>query len=178
MFTVQLLEPNPPKGCQALNWILLTSDQVKSPSQARRVIEDYEQRPVVEELHKAVKTGCRVEQRQYQTSARLERVTAVQCVVAVRLLQLRAHARLTPERPAIEVVPEQWVRVISGVRHGSKRRDSVGMTVREFYGGLAKRGGFVGRKSDGEPGWITLWRGFEKLQLILRGINYYDTTCG
>ena len=178
MSAVQLLEPNPPKGCQALNWILLTSDQVKSPSQARRVIEDYEQRPVVEELHKAVKTGCRVEQRQYQTSARLERVTAVQCVVAVRLLQLRAHARLTPERPAIEVVPEQWVRVISGVRHGSKRRDSVGMTVREFYRELAKLGGSVGRKSDGEPGWITLWRGFEKLQLILRGINYYDTTCG
>ena len=59
MSEVQLLEPNPPKGCQALNWILLTSDQVKSPSQARRVIEDYEQRPVVEELHKAVKTGCR-----------------------------------------------------------------------------------------------------------------------
>jgi hypothetical protein len=36
----------------------------------------------------------------------------------------------------------------------------------------------VGRKSDGEPGWITLWRGFEKLQLILRGVNYYDPTCG
>ncbi|MGZ0174710.1 MAG: IS4 family transposase [Planctomycetales bacterium] len=178
MSTVQSQEPNPPKGCQPLNWILLTSDQVKGPSQSRRVIEDYEQRPVVEELHKAAKTGCRVEQRQYQTSARLERVTAVQCVVAVRLLQLRTHARLTPERPAIEVVPEQWVRVISGVRHGSKRRDSVGMTVPEIYRELAKLGGFVGRKSDGEPRWITLWRGFEKLQLILRGINYYDTTCG
>ena len=178
MSAVQLLEPDPPKGCQALNWILLNSDPVKSPSQARRVIEDYEKRPVVEELHKAAKTGCRMEDRQYRTSARLERVTAVQCVIAVRLLQLRAHARLTPERPAIEIVPEQWVRVINGVRHGGKRQDSAGMTVRDFYRALAQLGGFVGRKSDGEPGWITLWRGFEKLQLILRGVNYYDPTCG
>jgi hypothetical protein len=178
MSAVQLLEPDPPKGCQALNWILLNSDPVKSPSQARRVIEDYEKRPVVEELHKAAKTGCRMEDRQYRTSARLERVTAVQCVVAVRLLQLRAHARLTPERPAIEIVPEQWVQVINGVRHGGKRQDSAGMTVRDFYRALAQLGGFVGRKSDGEPGWITLWRGFEKLQLILRGVNYYDPTCG
>ena len=178
MSAVQLLETHPPKGCKALNWILLTSDQVKSPSKARRVIEDYEKRPVVEELHKAAKTGCRVEDRQYRTAARLERVTAVQCVVAVRLLQLRAHARLTPERPAIEVVPEQWVRVINGVRHGGKRQDPSGMTVREFYRALAQLGGFVGRKSDGEPGWITLWRGFEKLQLILRGLNYYAPTCG
>ena len=138
MSAVQLLEPHPPKGCQALNWILLTSDQVKSPSRARRVIEDYEKRPVVEELHKAAKTGCRVEDRQYRTSARLERVTAVQCVVAVRLLQLRAHARLTPDRPALEIVPEQWVRVIHGVRHGGKRQDSAPMTVRDFYGSSQK----------------------------------------
>ncbi|MGZ0174155.1 MAG: hypothetical protein ACKVHE_32000, partial [Planctomycetales bacterium] len=48
----------------------------------------------------------------------------------------------------------------------------------EIYRELAKLGCFVGSKSDGEPRWITLWRGFEKLQLILRGINYYDTTCG
>jgi len=178
MSAVQLLEPNPPKGCQALNWILLTSDQVKVPDQACQVIADYEKRPVVEELHKAAKTGCRMEFRQYRSSARLERVTAVQCVIAVRLLQLRAHARLTPHRPAIEVVPEQWVRIVSGIRHGGKFRDPTGMSVRDFYRSLAQLGGFVGRKSDGEPGWITLWRGFEKLQLILRGLNYYHSTCG
>lgn len=178
MSAVQLLEPNPPKGCQAVNWVLLTSDQVKKPSQARQVIADYEKRPVVEELHKAAKTGCRLESRQYRTAARLERVSAVQCVIAVRLLQLRAHARLTPDRPAMEVVPEEWVRVLPQVRHRGRHQDPVTMTVRDFYRSLAMLGGFVGRKNDGEPGWITIWRGLEKLHLILRGIQYYRSSCG
>ncbi|MBL7038905.1 MAG: hypothetical protein ISR77_09765, partial [Pirellulaceae bacterium] len=27
----------------------------------------------------------------------------------------------------------------------------------------------LGRKSDGEPGWITIWRGWEKLNMLVRG---------
>ena len=97
MSAVELIEADPPAGSDALHWVLLTSDQVTDATGALQVIADYEKRWVVEEFHKATKTGCRVESRQYATSARLERVTAVQCVVAVRLLQLRSHARLTPD---------------------------------------------------------------------------------
>ncbi|MBL8817096.1 MAG: hypothetical protein JNL58_13795, partial [Planctomyces sp.] len=39
-------------------------------------------------------------------------------------------------------------------------------------------GGHLGRKSDGEPGWITVWRGFEKLMLIVRGANLAEKKCG
>ena len=81
---MELIEADPPAGSDALHWVLLTSDQVTDATGALQVIADYEKRWVVEELHKATKTGCRVESRQYATSARLERVTAVQCVVAVR----------------------------------------------------------------------------------------------
>ena len=34
---------------------------------------------------------------------------------------------------------------------------------------LRRLGGHLGRKCDGRPGWIKLWRGLEKLLLILRG---------
>ena len=37
------------------------------------------------------------------------------------------------------------------------------LTVGQFYREVAKLGGFLGRKSDGDPGWITIWRGWEKL---------------
>ena len=43
------------------------------------------------------------------------------------------------------------------------------MTVGQFYRELAKLGGFLGRKSDGEPGWITIWRGWQQLYLLVRG---------
>ena len=178
MSAVELIEADPPAGSDALHWVLLTSDQVTDATGALQVIADYEKRWVVEEFHKATKTGCRVESRQYATSARLERVTAVQCVVAVRLLQLRSHARLTPDRAALEVVPQEWVEVVGATRHRGRRCTPSTMTVRDFYRSLAKLGGFLGRKRDGEPGWITIWRGFEKLQLILRGVEFARTRCG
>ena len=99
-------------------------------------------------------------------------------MVAVRLLQLRSHARLTPDRAALEVVPQEWVEVVGATRHRSRRCTPSTMTVRDFYRSLAKLGGFLGRKRDDKPGWITIWRGFEKLQLILRGVEFARTRCG
>jgi len=53
-----------------------------------------------------------------------------------------------------------------------------GMTIREFLRAVAGLGGHLGRKCDGEPGWITLWRGFEKLMLIARGADAQRRKCG
>lgn len=135
-------------------------------------IEYYEQRPVVEEYHKALKTGCRLESRQYETAHRLEAVTGILSVVAVRLLQLKTVARREPERPACEVVPRKWIEMLASVR---KRPVT---TVRQFFRELAGLGGFLARKGDGEPGWITLWRGFEKLHLLIRGATLAKQKCG
>ncbi|MBC7856759.1 MAG: hypothetical protein IAF94_25295 [Pirellulaceae bacterium] len=43
---------------------------------------------------------------------------------------------------------------------------------------VAGLGGHLGRKHDGEPGWITLWRGFNKLHLLLRGAAALLAKCG
>jgi hypothetical protein len=114
-----------------------------------------------------LKTGCRVEKRYYETAARLERVTGMLAVLAVRLLQIRTLADDEPDRPAQEVVPGEWVRVLAKVRKQSARQ----MTIHQFVRHLAGLGGHLGRKQDGRPGWITLWRGLEKLLLILRGVD-------
>ncbi len=41
------------------------------------------------------------------------------------------------------------------------------LTVYQFYREIAKLGGFLARRSDGEPGWITIWRGWEKLNTMV-----------
>jgi hypothetical protein len=67
----------------------------------------------VEEYHKVLKTGCRVEKRYYETSVRLERVTGLLAVLAIRLLQICTIPEEEPDRPAVEVVPRQWVKVLA-----------------------------------------------------------------
>jgi hypothetical protein len=159
MWVVEVRERKPPRGVTPLRWVLYTSHAVESFDDAWREIGYYEKRALIEEYHKALKTGCRVEERQYQTSERLEAITGFLVVVALRLLQLKSVARTDPARPAQQVVPRLWIEVLQAVR----RRPRCQWTVRQFYRELAGLGGFLGRKSDGEPGWLTLWRGFDKL---------------
>lgn len=41
-------------------------------------------------------------------------------------------------------------------------RDITSITVYVFWREIAKMGGFLARAGDGEPGWQTLWRGWNK----------------
>ncbi len=170
---VEVREVRAPRGVKPLRWVLFTTLPATSFKQAWKIIEYYEKRPVIEEFHKALKTGCRLEDRCYHTGKRLEAATGLLSVVAIRLLQLRSQARVEPERPAAEVVPGPWITMLTCLR-----RKKALITVGQFYRALAGLGGYLGRKSDGEPGWITIWRGFEKLQFAMRAIRAHRNKCG
>jgi hypothetical protein len=175
MNVIEVKEINPPRDAVPLQWVLYTSHAVGSFEQALQVIEYYERRPLVEEFHKALKAGCRIEDRLYETAPRWENVTAVLSIVAVRLLQLKTIATKQPDRPAAEIVPAGWLQMMTALR-GSKRAKIV--TAKDFLRALASLGGHLGRKGDGEPGWLTLWRGFDKLHLLLRGAAAMKKKCG
>jgi hypothetical protein len=168
LWVVELRETQSPAGVMPLRWVLYTFEPVTTLADASTIIEWYERRPTIEDYHKALKTGCGVERRYYETAERLERVTGLLSVVAVRLLQLKTAARETPDRPAVEVAPAQWVMLVQATR---KIPDNPKMPLREFLRAIAGLGGHLGRKCDGEPGWITLWHGFEKLMLLARGAD-------
>ena len=174
MFAVHVREIAPPEGVEPLDWILLTSETVECFEEAWTVIGYYEKRWRVEDYHKCLKTGCQVESRQYKTSDRLERVTGVLSIVAVRLLQLKFAARCEPSPPAEDTVPPDWIEVLKQVRNINRPIE----TAKDFLREVAKLGGFLGRKSDGDPGWITIWRGFNKLILCLRGVQWTYEKCG
>ena len=167
MWVVELKEEHPPAEVEALNWIVLTSEPVQTLADAERVLEYYRLRWGVEEYHQALKTGCRVEKRYYETAARLERVTGLLAVLAVRLLQIRHLATTAPDTPTADVIPQPWITALAHVR--KKRPEQ--LTLYEFVRMLGGLGGHLGRKRDGHPSWITLWRGLEKLHLILRGMD-------
>jgi hypothetical protein len=173
MWVVHAVESDPPKDVEAVEWILLTSLPVESFEDAWQILEYYEKRWLIEEYHKALKMGCRVESRQLQSKEGLERITALLSVVAVRLLQLKSAARTNPTCPARNLVPLHWIKMLLAARKRSKL--TVTMTIREFYREVAKLGGFLGRKSDGEPGWITIWRGWQKLYMFIHGAELAET---
>lgn len=175
MWVVELKESHPPADVDPVHWVLLTSERVETVEQAQQMIDYYSQRWAIEEYHKALKTGCRVEARYYATAPRLERVTGLLSIVAVQLLRLRQLAEQTPDKLAHKVVPLEWVATLARIRH---RPAAEVPTIAQFVKHLAGLGGHLGRKGDGSPGWMTLWRGLEKLLLILRGAHTANNKCG
>jgi hypothetical protein len=174
MWAVEVRERKPPQGVEPLRWVVLTSEEVQSFDDAWRVIAWYEKRPLVEEYHKCLKTGCRVESRQYRTGEGLAAIIGLLSVVAVRLLQLKTVARRDPEQPAARVVPKNWLAALPKLL----KKPRPIKTVRDFIRGVASLGGFLCRKGDGEPGWQTIWRGMETLLLCLRGAEALGKKCG
>lgn len=164
-WVVRVWEPKPPSGIKPIEWMLLCSEPVLVLEDALRITGYYGLRWLIEEYHQCLKSGCGVEDRQLETAERLSPLIGMLCVVAVRLLQLKNDSRLTPEKPASKCVPNELVQTLAklmGVKSST-------LTVHRFTHEVAKLGGFIGRKSDGEPGWRTLWRGWHELSLINAG---------
>ena len=186
MSAVEVREINAPQGATPLHWIVLSSEPCNTSSQALQIVRDYEKRWVIEDFHKGLKTGCQMESRQYMKASRLERVLGIVAVVAIRLLKLRAAARQQPDEPASRHIPQPYLVSLCAImnKNSSSRQAKRAaatpqtLTNREFYRRLAQLGGFIGRKSDGEPGWQTLWRGFEKLHNMVCGYQNLAKGCG
>ena len=165
-WAVRAWEANPPEDAEPVEWMLLSSEAAGNQADALRIVEYYGCRWLIEEYHQCLKSGCKVESRQLEDAERLEPLIGMFTIVAVRLLQLKNDARLTPDKPAIQCVPPQLVQTLAKL---IKEKKPQRMTVRRFIHEVAKRGGFMARKSDGEPGWRTLWQGWHELSLIHAG---------
>jgi hypothetical protein len=159
MNVVVVEETRVPKGVTPIRWVLLTSLPVETFDNAWQVIDDYENRWLVEEYHEVIKTGCSVETHALRTADRQEALIALISVIGTRLLKLKLVGRSQKEAKARTHVPSTWLKALKLVR---PKVTLTGMTVYEFFREIAKMGGFLGRKGDGEPGWQTVWRGHQK----------------
>lgn len=163
-FFVRVWEPAPPEGVEPLEWDLYTDQPIASLEDAVGTAMDYAARYLIEEFHKGLKTGLKAEALQLETAHRLFAAIAVMSVVALRLLDLRELGRRLPEAAAacsglsggeLEILEQAAGRVLT--------------TVAGVLLAVGRLGGHMNRRSDGMPGWLTLWRGMNKLRLLVEG---------
>lgn len=195
IWAVYLVEQDPPAGVKSVEWMLLISEPVERLDQAQACVDWYTYRWVIEEWHKVEKTGCRLEASQLKNAAALERLAALTAVVAVRLLQVRdlaqisiqpatvpetadlaaataANLDVTSEQPSTlqAAVPRPWILVVSHLAKWAPDQ----LTPRIFWRTIARRGGFLGRKHDGQPGWQTIWKGWSKVRSLVDGFEIHS----
>ena len=103
----------------------------------------------------------------------------------LRNLAQRATNRDTPEQdPAVlqRAVPWLWIFVVARADKKSPV-DPEQLTPRQFWLRIARQGGYIGRKSDGRPGWSTIWKGWYDFMLMFEGAELMaqakaSTKCG
>jgi hypothetical protein len=168
-WAIRVWEESPPAKGTKLEWFLVCLDPVTAADEAWEKSDWYGCRWIEEEFHKAQKTGCQIEDLQFRTEQALQPMIALLSVVAVLLLNLRQAARRDDahERKASTVVDPIYEEVLRGWRYKQARAE---MSVYEFYLAVARLGGHMNRKSDGFPGWLTLWRGWQKLENMVAGV--------
>ena len=150
-----------------IHGVLLTSLSAERFVEARRMVARYAKRWVLEEFHKALKSGAPVEKSELETAERLQALVAVLVLVAVRLMNTKRLARTHPEQPVdVEAFGREALQILSA-RWGEPKG---GWKYASVLVALARRGGFLARRQDGAPGWVTIWRGWQRLMRMSEGV--------
>jgi hypothetical protein len=161
---VRVWEPNPPEGGTAIEWYLYTSEPIDTAEQQLLVVDYYRARWRIEEYFKCIKTGCDFLKRQLQDYEALVNLLATFAPIAYRLLLIRSEAVREPDRPGTDLLSSDQLEVL---RVGGRLRLPAQPTAREIYYAVAALGGHI--KYSGNPGWLTLARGYEKLETLTAG---------
>ena len=150
-----------------MEWILLTTVPVLNEEDAWERVKWYKWRWLLEDFHKVLKTGCGIEVRRQQTVDAMWNLLGILTPMAMRLLWLRQTAQQAPDTPATVVVSQEVIYVVTEF----DRRPGVTLTANDLWRTIASFGGYLNRKSDGPPGWQTLWKGWFYIQTILQGVR-------
>lgn len=157
-------------GIKPIEWRLLTNREALTLDAACQMIDWYRARWEIELFFHVLKNGCRVETLQLGTRERLERALALYLVVAWRVARLMRLGRTCPELDAEWLFDrDEWqAAFILNKRKPPARAPTLNPVIRL----VARLGGFLGRKHDGEPGAKTIWLGLQRVMDFAAGIKF------
>ena len=164
-------EVEPPEGQKPIEWRLLTNLPVHSLADAARMIDWYRARWEIEMFFHILKNGCRVEALQLGSIEKIERALVLYMVVAWRIARLMRLGRTCPDLNAqLMFEPDEWR---AAYILNKKPLPEKPPTLNEVVRLVARLGGFLARKGDGEPGVKTIWLGMQRILDFAAGIRFY-----
>ena len=175
LWAVYAHESTPPAGTDAVEWLLLTTVETANLEQACERLAWYATRWNIEVYHRVLKSGCRIEDRRLGAAETLQACLAIDLVVAWRIFRLTKLGRTVPDVSCeIFFQEEEWKALCI---HHTKNPypPETPPTLNEAIRIMAKLGGFMGRKGDGEPGTTSLWRGIQRLDDITETFRIMST---
>lgn len=156
-------EIDTPAGSEPIEWHLLTNRHASTREEVIELIDWYRARWEIEIFFHVLKNACKVEAMQLSHIDKIERALAMFMVVAWRIAYLMRLGRTWPDLDATHFFDPDEIRAAYLLT--KERRPAKPPTLNDVIRQIAKVGGFLGRKSDGEPGVKTIWQGLQDVRV-------------
>jgi hypothetical protein len=169
---VHAVEENPPGEAAGVEWFLLTTLEIATPEDAVQCLRWYCLRWRIEDWHRVLKTGCRVEVMAHDTADRLRRALAINLVIAWRIMLMTLLGREVPDLPAECLFSDIEIKTLQA--YAQKRGLPPPTLIGEAIRLIAKIGGYLGRNNDPPPGHQLMWQGYAEFQYMCLGFQLRD----
>jgi Transposase Tn5 dimerisation domain/Transposase DNA-binding len=162
-------EVDPPEGAEPIQWLLVTTLPIATEDEIRLIVAYYCQRWQIEIFFKTLKSGCRIEERQFEFLDRELNCIALYMLVAWRIVLLCRLGRTCPDL-CCEVIfePSEWKAVYQVVK--KQTPPTTPPKLNDLIRLIASLGGYVVRPKT-DPGTQTLWIGLQRMHDFA---NCYD----
>lgn len=181
MTAVYVVEKAPSSDKEKLEWMLLTNLSVNNYEEAFEKVRWYCLRWRIEMFHKVLKSGFRIESCRLESADRLIRYVTIMSIIAWRMFMITLISRSNPDLPCNIFLSEgEWKVLYLKIKQKNKFPKQI-PKIKEVVKWVAQLGGFLARKGDGDPGTITLWRGWKRLTDLTEGwylARQWNSTCG
>ncbi len=172
VWVIHALEVAPPPEVEAIEWFLLTTLGITSAEKAVKCLRWYCLRCRIEDWHRVLKSGCRIEEYAHRSAERLRRAIAIDLVIAWRIMLMTLLGREAPELPAEVFFTDLEIEVLDA--YAKKKRLNPPSNLGEAVVQIARMGGYLARTYDPPPGNQLMWRGYSQLQLVCEGFVLRD----
>lgn len=162
-------EKDPPKGEKKIDWYLISTATNLTKDEAWERVSWYCLRWRIEDFHRVLKSGCLIEDFQFEKADRLKNAIAICMVVAWRIMALTLLGREAPELPADIFYSETEQEIIECL----VKKKSRPLTLKTANQVVASLGGHMGRKNDLPAGYQVMWKGYMNLIIMCYGVELY-----
>ena len=123
---VHVLETSPPPDAEPVEWFLLTTCEITTTEQAQECLRWYCLRWRIEDWHRVLKSGCRIEALQHKTAERLKRAIAINLVIAWRIMLMTLLGRACPDLPAELLFSDAEIEVLQAYAKKNESTSQLG----------------------------------------------------
>lgn len=171
LWAAEATELDAPEGCERVRWVLLCTEELERVEHALELaLGAYGLRWGIERFHHCWKQVLGAQRTFARSEQSLRSWMHITAGAAVEIEEMMTLSREQPELLALEAMERPLLEAIVAATPAKAAKGArlEEVTLERAVAWLATIGGYIERPSQGPPGHITIGRGLERIEALVR----------